>query len=223
MARWLATDPKVLLLNDPTRGIDLGAKRDLYALLLELAADGLAVVMLSTEVDEHVELMDRVARVPRGTRCSARSRATGCRATRWSRRSSAGGPRRSPLMPDVRELLRTRRVHVRAAAGGRAADRQRDRAAELRRSGQLAGAAGDAGAVRAGRDGVDAVDRVRRRRAGHQRRPADDRGQHDPRVLVPAARRPGLARGSRSRCCSASARRSARSTACSSPSSAFSR
>jgi ABC-type sugar transport system ATPase subunit len=60
MARWLATDPEVLLLNDPTRGIDLGAKRDLYALLLELAAGGLAVVMLSTEVDEHVELMDRV-------------------------------------------------------------------------------------------------------------------------------------------------------------------
>jgi ABC-type sugar transport system ATPase subunit len=59
-ARWLATDPKVLLLNDPTRGVDLGAKRDLYKLLLELAANGLAVVMLSTEVDEHVELMDRV-------------------------------------------------------------------------------------------------------------------------------------------------------------------
>jgi ABC-type sugar transport system ATPase subunit len=60
MARWLATDPRVLLLNDPTRGVDLGAKRDLYTLLLELAAQGLAVVMLSTEVDEHVELMDRV-------------------------------------------------------------------------------------------------------------------------------------------------------------------
>ena len=60
MARWLATDPRILLLNDPTRGVDIGAKRDLYALLLELAGRGLAVVMLSTEVDEHVELMDRV-------------------------------------------------------------------------------------------------------------------------------------------------------------------
>ena len=60
MARWLATDPQVLLLNDPTRGVDLNAKRDLYGLLLELAAEGVAVVMLSTEVDEHVELMDRV-------------------------------------------------------------------------------------------------------------------------------------------------------------------
>jgi ABC-type sugar transport system ATPase subunit len=48
------------LLNDPTRGIDIGAKHDLYALFGALAAQGLAVVMLSTELDEHVELMDRV-------------------------------------------------------------------------------------------------------------------------------------------------------------------
>jgi ABC-type sugar transport system ATPase subunit len=60
MARWLAAEPRVLLLNDPTRGVDLGAKRDLYALLEELAESGVAVVMVSTELDEHVELMDRV-------------------------------------------------------------------------------------------------------------------------------------------------------------------
>jgi ABC-type sugar transport system ATPase subunit len=60
VARWLATDPRVLLLNDPTRGVDLGAKRDLYRVLLDLAAEGMAIVMLSTEVDEHIELMDRV-------------------------------------------------------------------------------------------------------------------------------------------------------------------
>src|SRR3954454_2301084 len=60
MARWLATDPRVLLLNAPTRGVDIGAKRDLYELLTDLAESGVAIVMLSTEVDEHVELMDRV-------------------------------------------------------------------------------------------------------------------------------------------------------------------
>jgi ABC-type sugar transport system ATPase subunit len=60
MARWLAVNPSVLLLNDPTRGVDLNAKRDLYRLLVELAAQGVAVVMLSTEVDELIELMDRV-------------------------------------------------------------------------------------------------------------------------------------------------------------------
>ena len=60
IARWLASGPEILLLNDPTRGIDIGAKNDLYTLLGTLASLGLAVVMLSTEVDEHVELMDRV-------------------------------------------------------------------------------------------------------------------------------------------------------------------
>ena len=60
LARWLAAEPKVLVLNDPTRGVDIGVKQDLYALLTELAQEGLAVVMLSSEVDEHVELMDRV-------------------------------------------------------------------------------------------------------------------------------------------------------------------
>jgi ABC-type sugar transport system ATPase subunit len=60
IARWLAANPSVLLLNDPTRGIDVGAKRDLYGLLTHLADEGVAVVMLSSELDEHVELMDRV-------------------------------------------------------------------------------------------------------------------------------------------------------------------
>jgi ABC-type sugar transport system ATPase subunit len=60
VARWLVTEPRVLVLNDPTRGVDLAAKRDLYELLAELSSNGLAVVMLSTELDEHVELMDRV-------------------------------------------------------------------------------------------------------------------------------------------------------------------
>ena len=60
IARWLAAGPRILLLNDPTRGVDLGAKRDIYELLAELTAEGIAVVMLSTEVDELIELMDRV-------------------------------------------------------------------------------------------------------------------------------------------------------------------
>jgi ABC-type sugar transport system ATPase subunit len=60
MARWLAANPRILLLNDPTRGIDLGAKRDVYASLIALAQQGVAIVMVSTELDELVELMDRV-------------------------------------------------------------------------------------------------------------------------------------------------------------------
>jgi ABC-type sugar transport system ATPase subunit len=75
IARWLAREPRILLLNDPTRGIDLGAKRDIYALLDQLAAEGVAVVMLSTEVDEHVELMDRVLVFREGTVSAVMERA----------------------------------------------------------------------------------------------------------------------------------------------------
>jgi ABC-type sugar transport system ATPase subunit len=60
IARWLAAGPELLLLNDPTRGVDIATKRDLYGLLARLARDGVTVVMLSSELDEHVELMDRV-------------------------------------------------------------------------------------------------------------------------------------------------------------------
>jgi len=60
IARWLAAEPRVLLLNDPTRGVDINAKNDLYGLLDELTAAGISIVMLSTEVDEHIALMDRV-------------------------------------------------------------------------------------------------------------------------------------------------------------------
>jgi ABC-type sugar transport system ATPase subunit len=60
LARWLAADPKVILLNDPTRGVDLKTKHELYDLLRTLAGNGLTVVMISTEVEELVHLMDRV-------------------------------------------------------------------------------------------------------------------------------------------------------------------
>ena len=60
ISRALADDPTVLLLNDPTRGIDQNAKNDIYALIDDLLRRGLGVVLLSTEVDELVHLADRV-------------------------------------------------------------------------------------------------------------------------------------------------------------------
>ncbi|ALJ21382.1 sugar ABC transporter ATP-binding protein [Microbacterium sp. No. 7] len=60
LARWLATKPNVLLLNDPTRGVDIMTKREIYATLERLCAQGMSVVMLSSEVEELVELVDRV-------------------------------------------------------------------------------------------------------------------------------------------------------------------
>jgi ABC-type sugar transport system ATPase subunit len=60
IARWLAAEPRVILLNDPTRGVDLKTKHELYEVFRGLADAGAAVVMLSSEVDELVHLMDRV-------------------------------------------------------------------------------------------------------------------------------------------------------------------
>jgi ABC-type sugar transport system ATPase subunit len=61
LARWLAVSPKVLLLNDPTRGVDLGVKVELYRILRELANDGMAIVFLSTEVEELCRVCARIA------------------------------------------------------------------------------------------------------------------------------------------------------------------
>lgn len=60
IARWLATQPKVFLLDEPTRGIDVGAKQEVQVLIDELAAQGLAVVLISSESEELVEGSDRI-------------------------------------------------------------------------------------------------------------------------------------------------------------------
>ncbi len=59
LARWLCTDPKLLILDEPTRGIDVGAKAEIQALIKELADLGLGVLMISSELDEIVEGADR--------------------------------------------------------------------------------------------------------------------------------------------------------------------
>jgi monosaccharide-transporting ATPase len=60
LARWLCTNPKLLILDEPTRGIDVGAKRDIQVLVRQLADDGLAVILISSELEEIVSDSDRV-------------------------------------------------------------------------------------------------------------------------------------------------------------------
>lgn len=60
LARWLCTNPKVLLLDEPTRGIDVGAKAEVQALIEDLADQGLGVVLISSELDELLEGSDRI-------------------------------------------------------------------------------------------------------------------------------------------------------------------
>ncbi len=60
LARWLLTDPQVLLLDEPTRGIDVGAKYEIYSLILQLAAKGRSVIMVSSEMPELLGICDRI-------------------------------------------------------------------------------------------------------------------------------------------------------------------
>ncbi len=66
LARWLMTDPDVLLLDEPTRGIDVGAKYEIYTIINELAAAGTAVIMVSSEMPELLGASDRILVMCRG-------------------------------------------------------------------------------------------------------------------------------------------------------------
>jgi simple sugar transport system ATP-binding protein len=60
LARWLATNPQVLILDEPTRGIDVGAKAEVQRLVLELAEDGKACLFISSELDEVLRTSHRI-------------------------------------------------------------------------------------------------------------------------------------------------------------------
>ena len=78
IAKWLALRPKILIMDEPTRGIDIGAKAEVHGLMHKLAADGVAILMISSELPEIVGMSDRVL-VMRQGRISgelARSEAT---------------------------------------------------------------------------------------------------------------------------------------------------
>lgn len=70
LAKWIATEPRVLIMDEPTRGIDVGAKAEIHALMSRLAGQGLAVLMISSELPEVLGMSDRVL-VMRGGRIVA--------------------------------------------------------------------------------------------------------------------------------------------------------
>jgi ribose transport system ATP-binding protein len=76
LAKWLATQPKVLLLDEPTRGIDVNAKNEIYKLISELAAAGLAIVMSSSELPEVMTIADRIIVLSEGRQTAEWPRAT---------------------------------------------------------------------------------------------------------------------------------------------------
>ena len=65
-AKWIYTNPKVLILDEPTRGVDIGAKKEIYNIINELAAKGVAIIMVSSELPEVLGMSDRVMVVREG-------------------------------------------------------------------------------------------------------------------------------------------------------------
>jgi ABC-type sugar transport system ATPase subunit len=61
LAKWLFTDSKVLIFDEPTRGIDVGAKTEIYMLMNKLAQQGVAIIMISSELPEVLGMSDRIA------------------------------------------------------------------------------------------------------------------------------------------------------------------
>ena len=70
LAKWLATQPKVLMLDEPTRGIDVNAKGEIYALLNELANDGMSILVVSSELPEILALSDRIVVLREGRKAA---------------------------------------------------------------------------------------------------------------------------------------------------------
>lgn len=74
LRKWLLTRPKVLFLDQPTRGIDVGAKQEIYAEINKLAKEGLAIVLVSSELPEVLGLSDRIIVLYRGRVAAAFTR-----------------------------------------------------------------------------------------------------------------------------------------------------
>lgn len=66
LAKWLAINPKVLILDEPTRGIDIGAKQEIYSLIDKLSAEGMGIIMISSELPEIINMCDNVCVVREG-------------------------------------------------------------------------------------------------------------------------------------------------------------
>jgi ABC-type sugar transport system ATPase subunit len=75
IAKWLATKPRILILDEPTRGIDVGAKAEVHALMTRLARDGVSILMISSELPEILGMSDRILVMRQGRLTGEFSRA----------------------------------------------------------------------------------------------------------------------------------------------------
>ena len=75
MGKWLATSPRVLILDEPTRGVDVGAKAEVYRIIRRLAREGMATLLISSDLPEILALSDRILVMREGAIAGELSRA----------------------------------------------------------------------------------------------------------------------------------------------------
>jgi ribose transport system ATP-binding protein len=67
IAKWLGNKPQILIMDEPTRGIDVNAKREIYQLMNELTKNGMAIIMVSSELPEVIGMSDRIVVIHEGS------------------------------------------------------------------------------------------------------------------------------------------------------------
>ncbi|GAB4100466.1 sugar ABC transporter ATP-binding protein [Sinomonas halotolerans] len=99
IGKWLVKDPKVLIIDEPTRGVDVGAKMAIYEIIRSLAAEGMAVIVVSSELDEVLGLSHRVLVMSRGRQRGILRRGEATPESVMSLAVHSADPSPSPLVP----------------------------------------------------------------------------------------------------------------------------
>ena len=100
LAKWLQIQPQLLLLDEPTRGVDVGAKHEIYQLMNEWTEQGIAIMLITSEMPELLAMSDRLSRdASRRNHCGIHQRAgfggTWCLKLPWGKQANGNGERRS--------------------------------------------------------------------------------------------------------------------------------
>ena len=136
LAKWLASKPTVLILDEPTRGIDIGAKVEVHRIISELAASGLAILLISSDLPEVLAMSDRIlvlhegritAEIPRATATEegVMYAATGNVEPTWPPSSTASNRPRPPDGAPMAEPIAAHRAAGGDARGARWSGRSR--------------------------------------------------------------------------------------------------
>jgi rhamnose transport system ATP-binding protein len=92
LARWLAIQPAILILDEPTQGVDVGSKSEIHGLIVDLAEQGMAILMISSELPEILGMSDRIAVMHGGKIAGVLSRAEATQENLLALALGHGGP-----------------------------------------------------------------------------------------------------------------------------------